>query len=181
MRRSSIFQRATSEFQKWLKAELSLHQCPCVQPSYCLFAIWDTQLCKQLSTHRKNSRLFFFFFFFLTLLCCSCIPKYRSEPRWTIVAEWKEPFQQRVVPAAGILPFICQTKPVSWTRGRFTFWRSAQPGELSLFPAHNMLEGNRRTRSQSRTKKQPPAMLTFSSPPLFTAPPTGGRVNKQDI
>lgn len=103
----------------WLKAEVSLRKCSCAQPSYCPFAIWDTPLRKQLSTDGKTSRLFFF----LRLLFCSCIPKCRSEARWTIAAKWKELFQQTVAQAAGILPFRRQTNHVSWTPSRFAFWR----------------------------------------------------------
>lgn len=120
--------------------------------------------------------------FFLTLLFCSGIPKCSSEARWTIVAKWKELFQQTAAQAAGILPsdkagFLNTADSPSEDLFLVCFILKFLPPRCTLsffqLPNNNNVGGIWRIRSQSRTKEQPPAMLTFSSPPLFTAPLLG--------
>lgn len=166
-----------------------------MQPSYCPFAIWDTPLCKQLSTDRKNSRLFFFLFFFLRFYVVLASQSAAQNHAGQLLQSERNHFSRRWLRLQAFFHlYVRQT--------RFLELAADSPSEglllvcfileflpprctlsFSSFLITTMLEGIRRTRLQSRTKKQPPALLTFSYPPLFTAfpPPIGGRVNKQDI
>lgn len=114
--------------------------------------------------------------------------------RSTIVATWKELFQQTPAQAAGILPLMRQTNEVWWTHSRITFWRSVfglfYPGIPSSqvyslffqFPNNNIVgEGIRRSRSHSRMKKTTPSRADLFLSTTSPSPPVGGRVNKHNI